>query len=183
MKPDRKFCANDVFIRNERASHMKCGKIRRWLSAELDGELPPARRARLAEHIETCSACAQYRDALAGRERQIKALAFPAVSTSFYGQVRMKLAREAGGSRREAPRRFEWAWRWAPQAATLLIALFLGIIAGSGTASRLRAGPSAAASSHEEPVDEFLYFAAIPAATDQTDLFREIVYGEEVEAP
>ena len=37
---------------------MLCWRARKWLSAYIDGELSPARKGRLEEHLRTCAGCA-----------------------------------------------------------------------------------------------------------------------------
>ena len=44
---------------------MFCWRARRWLSAHIDGELSPARKGKVEEHLRTCAECA----ALDGRLR------------------------------------------------------------------------------------------------------------------
>jgi anti-sigma factor RsiW len=43
---------------------MRCDQARERISALLDGELPGRQREDVAEHAETCPACARYRDEL-----------------------------------------------------------------------------------------------------------------------
>lgn len=40
----------------------KCRKIRPWIGPYVDGELPPSRSARVAEHVRDCPSCRSERD-------------------------------------------------------------------------------------------------------------------------
>jgi anti-sigma factor RsiW len=162
---------------------MRCARIRRWLSAQLDEQLSPSREARLARHLEACRACARYRESLAAGEQRIKALASPATSPDFYARVRMKLAREAEASRAGVPAP---AWsrpRWAAQLALLVLGLLPGGLVGFLTSGRFVAAREQSAQRVAPPTDEFVLFAAVPAATTEDDLFRGIVYEDEVSTP
>src|SRR4030067_2417460 len=74
---------------------MKCEKIERWISDDLDGALMPGKRPRLEAHLSACPACREYRK----KARRIQAasvrLAEPEVSPesleALSAEIRRKL--------------------------------------------------------------------------------------------
>jgi predicted anti-sigma-YlaC factor YlaD len=120
---------------------MRCEKIRRWISDDMDGALGPGRKQRLEEHFAGCPACRAYRQALESIQagsREILSVQRPAgdrekALARLTGTI---LAEEAGGRRRQAPAsvpRTRWVWAGAAT-ASLAAAILVFVIAGRGPA-------------------------------------------------
>jgi len=67
---------------------VNCEHTRGLLNAYLDGQLAPARRAQVAEHLRECAGCARALAALEGVNRAIGALDGMAVPDGFSQRVR-----------------------------------------------------------------------------------------------
>ncbi|HET6496338.1 MAG TPA: zf-HC2 domain-containing protein [Thermoleophilia bacterium] len=162
---------------------MRHRRMRRWLSAELDGELSDARRERLARHLERCPACAEYKRALARQEQAVASVSVPETSPGFYAQVRRKLA--SAGQTRATLRLVPalWTRRRLPQAALLVIGLLAGGWLGTSTASQLHFFEPARPEVAPESTDERVYFSTVPGLATQPDLFDEIAWESEVSLP
>ena len=95
---------------------MSCDAYRETLSAMLDGEAAPSEVEACLEHLESCSACARYRDELAAARALLREWPEETLGSSPRAWAR-------GGSRLAA-------------AAAVLLALGVGFVAGRSTASR-----------------------------------------------
>jgi hypothetical protein len=106
---------------------MRCKKIKRWISDDLDGALKPGRKKRLAEHLASCPACQTYKRGLEALQAAVQNAAGPAPSLEYWPNALGRLAeriREAPGPERvrPAPALFPHV-RWAlAGAASLLVA-------------------------------------------------------------
>lgn len=100
-----------------------CATIREWLSLDADGELPPERQGRLAQHLESCPGCAAERRDLE-RLHQALAGARLAVRPDFRQSVMAALP--AAGWEGRAPR----AWR-LPAAVFALLTAAAALVLGS----------------------------------------------------
>jgi hypothetical protein len=109
---------------------MKCEKIERWISDDLDGALMPGKRPRLEAHLSACPACREYRK----KARRIQAasvrLEEPEVSPesleALSAEIRRKLRLERPGER--AGRSLTLIWRWVRLAGPAVLALVLGVV-------------------------------------------------------
>ena len=158
---------------------MRCGKINRWISAEIDGVLPVYRKKLVEQHLSECQKCAEYQVALVAQERDIINLDFPKVADDFYAQIRLKLPQKQEGVE------FVPSWlqlRWASVAVVISIGLVLGGMVALNTANRFLASKREDVSDSHREVDEFVYFSAIPASFHENDFFRDIVYESEESA-
>jgi len=112
---------------------MKCAKIEKWISDDLDGALAPRKKQALARHEASCPGCRAYRRNLetlqAGALRLDRAAERPGAYWRDFG------ARLAAGLRDEpAPRpapsrapfalRRPWAWGGAGLAAAAAVAAY-----------------------------------------------------------
>jgi ferric-dicitrate binding protein FerR (iron transport regulator) len=92
---------------------MDCTAAHNLLSAWLDGELPPADRDRLEEHLEACSSCRAAADGLRQQDEELRLLFAPhqARSAAVADRVLTRLAFE--------PRQVQRSRRWLPLVASL----------------------------------------------------------------
>jgi len=100
---------------------MNCRTAQKWISAAMDGELSPRRRARLDRHLETCAGCRAAREAWGGYGVRLKAGVPPAPPAE---QAWLDIRRAIRTSRPEPePAGVPWArLRWAVAAAVVLLA-------------------------------------------------------------
>lgn len=76
---------------------MRCSQARRWLSRQIDGELAPAREARLTAHLAECGACRAYAGDLAALDLDL--LEVPEPGADFAARLMERLD-EAPAQRR-----------------------------------------------------------------------------------
>ena len=96
---------------------------REWLNLDVDGELPPAQRAALDEHLATCPECRSERDELLAFESLLASNRVP-VRSDFRDQVLASLP--AAGWESRAPR--TWSF---PAAVVILLAGIAAALLGS----------------------------------------------------
>jgi anti-sigma factor RsiW len=96
---------------------------REWLNLDADGELPPAQRAQLDEHLATCAECRSERDEMLAFERLLASNRVP-VRSDFRDQVLASLP--AAGWESRAPR--TWSF---PAAVVVLLAGIAAALLGS----------------------------------------------------
>jgi hypothetical protein len=87
------------------------------LSAYLDGELPPAERAAVDQHLVECAACARALEELAAVDSFSRTLAVQAPE-GYFDAFPARVRRRLVARRRRVP-----AWTWAAAAAVLLAVL------------------------------------------------------------
>lgn len=102
---------------------MNCRKARKWISLDLDGELPEENRQRLAAHLETCEDCRALKRTWSVLGERLRIREIPVVQTpeAAWADVRraIRTQGDAGGKDRET-RGLRWAWA-AALAAVLVI--------------------------------------------------------------
>lgn len=105
---------------------MRCHTARRWIAADLAGELSPGRVRQLTQHIERCEGCRRERTAYAALDRLLDALPPEAPLSPRFEQDTLRRVRLAAD---DVPER-AGLWRWlsvgAPAlagAAVLLLAV------------------------------------------------------------
>src|SRR5256885_15911436 len=81
---------------------MRCDHARERIGALLDGELPGRQRQDIAEHAETCPACARYRDELKGLSARLAVAREPA-PRGLARRVQARLAVEQSEPAEAAP--------------------------------------------------------------------------------
>jgi len=109
---------------------MRCRRIRRLISDEIDGSLSPGKRNRVVKHLAACRPCREYGEwhrSFASRSARAES---PAVPPGYWenslARLREKLAALPEAKRGEASRRPVRApglrWAWAASPALLIVA-------------------------------------------------------------
>jgi len=122
---------------------MRCDHARERISAMLDGELSNGQRQSVADHAETCPACARYRDELKGLSAQL-AGARERAPQGLARRIQARLAVEEQSEMAEivavhtAPVSFAARMRamtggWAPAARQIAAMLVVCVLSVSGT--------------------------------------------------
>ena len=113
---------------------MDCQSVFDRLSADLDGELPPAESAAVRRHIQTCTECSRTRGQLEKARSAFRAIALEPVGDNFDDGIFRRL--------RDGQQRRRWLSAAAGVAAVLGIVLLLraprpapGIMGGPRTPS------------------------------------------------
>ncbi len=117
---------------------MRCNKVQEYLSLELDGMLPPGVTAKLAEHLDACADCQEYRQDLQLSRRFLNATE-PELPDNFDWKLQLRLnqsLKEAAGEAAypwEEKRQGRWSWfrnfgtaAAVGVAAVLALAVFFG---------------------------------------------------------
>lgn len=117
---------------------MRCNKAREFLSLELDGIVPPDSTVELAQHLDACAECAEYRTDLILGQRLLAATE-PELPENFDWKLQLRLSqtlREAAGEVAfpwEEKSRDTWSWlrnfgaaTAVGMAAILSFAVFMG---------------------------------------------------------
>jgi anti-sigma factor RsiW len=82
----------------------ECDQIQEWLSAWIDGELPPAKSAEVRLHLQSCAICMEQRARLekldAVLKRALETQAADAAFAPFWAGVRERIARERSWAER-----------------------------------------------------------------------------------
>ena len=79
-------------------------RISRYLTAYVDGELSPRRRAKVEKHLERCRACAAELDSILASDRILKKARPPAVSEARWNTFDRELSAALDGVDRESRR-------------------------------------------------------------------------------
>ena len=158
---------------------MRCGKARKWLSAEIDGELPAERKVLLERHLSQCGSCVGYRERLLAQQRALGRLELPQASTAFRTRLSRKLARVPEHS---LPSLSTVLLRWVPVTVILAAALFLGGLLGRIIAAGSLGAGDEIPSGRMSKADELGYFTALPRGGEQ-DLFGGVTYQSEEDLP
>ena len=117
---------------------MRCNKARDYISQEMDEHLPPDVTVDLAEHLDSCADCLEYREDLLFGRRAMNATV-PDLPDNFDWKLQLKLNRTLQHTAGETA--YPWAesdqdkWRWfrnfgaaaaVGMAAVLALAMFIG---------------------------------------------------------
>lgn len=97
---------------------MNCRDALKWISMDMDGELPERRRARLAEHLAGCATCRAARESWAVAGERFRAREIPGMPTAEAAWADVRRALRQQGAR-EAPA--PWGTRLAWAAATAAV--------------------------------------------------------------
>ena len=122
---------------------MRCRRVQRAISDEIDGCPAPGGRRRLEKHLEVCPSCREYREGLRRLESESARTVRPAVPPGYWEDSLLRL-REAlasvppGSAPAESrPRPFfrptpRWAWAAAPALLVIAAAVYLAVVVPSG---------------------------------------------------
>ena len=114
---------------------MKCEKIERWISDELDGALRPDDQERLGRHLAACPACRDFRRMARLIQAESLRIDAPTVSPEHLELLSARILAQLGPENRvqgEARRSFFRSWRWAWLAGPMAIVLVLGVLLFQG---------------------------------------------------
>jgi len=114
---------------------MRCAKIERWISDDIDGALAPRKKDIVARHLSSCPSCRAYRVHVmglqAGALEQNRAAERP---DAYWREFGARLEERLGGERpfladraRLAARR-SWVWSGAGLAAAAALAAYLLVL-------------------------------------------------------
>jgi anti-sigma factor RsiW len=133
---------------------MGCWTTKRRLSAYIDGELPPARRERVARHLAGCPGCAARERELRDVWAELEALPPPAGAPELWSGVLERLALPARTGARWSPATVTPRWL-AP--ATVAACALAGLVGGAFFALRFDrpAGTRRSASAATPATDTF----------------------------
>jgi anti-sigma factor RsiW len=121
---------------------MRCDHARERIGALLDGELSNGQRQSVADHAETCPACARYRDELKGLSTRL-AVARERAPQGLARRIQARLAVEEQSEMAEivaghtAPKSFAARMHavtgWAPALRQIAALLVVAVLSVSGT--------------------------------------------------
>ncbi len=115
---------------------MRCKKIEKWVSDEIDGSLSRKKQIILAGHLANCASCRGYRQRLRKLQVEAKNLPRPALPPEYWQESIAKLKANLESIKpaekkefklrpRQAPAFFpakRWSWAWAGAASLLAVA-------------------------------------------------------------
>jgi predicted anti-sigma-YlaC factor YlaD len=109
---------------------MKCEKIERWISDDLDAALAPRKRQKLEPHLKACPACREFRSKVRRIQAESKRLEGPEVSLERLEALSAGIMRQLRLERQEerAGRALRLTWRWVRLAVPVVLALALGVV-------------------------------------------------------
>jgi len=106
---------------------MNCPRTKRDIALAVEGDLPPARQARLAAHLAACPDCRAFAQGLRESQAALKRVNFDCASPAEYQAMRQQVL----GRLRETQRpRALWKPALAAAAILLVMALLPWLIAG-----------------------------------------------------
>ncbi len=122
---------------------MRCRRVQRAISDEIDGCLAPGRRRRLEKHLEVCPSCREYREGLRRLESESARTVRPAVPPGYWDdsllRLREALASVPPGSAPAKSRARSFfhpaprlAWAAAPALLVIAAAVYLTVVVPSG---------------------------------------------------
>lgn len=145
-----------------------------WISADLDGELPPSQREELYTHLRACPSCAQFHEELSAQSQAMQALDSP-LPPHLRQDILEHLPPQVSVHR---PKK---AWKvYAPLAACLVLVVTLGYFSqGRTPAEAPRSNPAPAAfsvqpRSVEAPSCDQMIFLSTPLSQEGLDLLADL---------
>jgi len=109
---------------------MGCKKIEKWVSNNIDGELPEKKKKILEAHLKRCSSCSSYQKIIERIHKETKSLEMPEVSPAyreeFTSRVKTKISFPQPEKRIGAPLFSRWKWAWT--AAALIFVIVVGSV-------------------------------------------------------
>lgn len=118
---------------------MDCNETRRYLEAGLDRELDPARMAEIETHLRGCAECARIAESLRARREALRtSLPRFTAPPELTQKIRAALHAESDAAPpATSPARKRWLvsrWQWSALAASVVLALSVGYVAGDARA-------------------------------------------------
>lgn len=109
---------------------MKCEKIERWISDDLDAALAPRKSQKLEPHLKACPACREFRNKVRRIQAESERLEGPEVSLERLEALSAGIMRQLRLEKQEerAGRALRLTWRWARLAVPAVLALALGVV-------------------------------------------------------
>ncbi|MEZ4388310.1 MAG: zf-HC2 domain-containing protein [Candidatus Krumholzibacteriia bacterium] len=107
---------------------MKCSRIQEWISQEMDDQLPPEHVASLAEHLQACAECREFRSDLQFGVRMLRATE-PTLGDDFDWKLQLRLSR---AMREAAQGAYPWQEsppRWRPWLSRVGVSAAVGLAA------------------------------------------------------
>ncbi len=110
---------------------MKCRKIEKLLSDDIDGDLPEKKKKTLETHLRKCSSCSSYAKNIERFHEQAKNLERLEVSPVYWEEFTSRIKTEISYAQQEKmrglPQFLRWPWTWAGAAFlfVIVIGLFL----------------------------------------------------------
>jgi len=108
---------------------MKCKKIEKWLSDNIDGTIGEKQKKKLRVHLEECASCRSYAKSLERIQKGIASLEKTGISPEYWKEFDFRLMRKL---RSLEPRKrvipsfiSRWKWAWSAAAFVLLVAFGL----------------------------------------------------------
>ncbi len=116
---------------------MDCNEIRRHLDASIDGELDPTLQREIESHLRGCAECARIAAGVRARRDALRAAlprftAPPQLAQKIRGALRTETA-PAAIIAPQKNRRF-FGWQWGALAASVVLAVSVGYLAGHARA-------------------------------------------------
>jgi len=108
---------------------MKCKKIEKWISDNIDGELSERNKNKVEEHLQKCSLCRSYRVGLEKIHRTAKNLDSEKVSPDYWKDFPLKIKARLSSltPEKRKPGPFAPWWKWAWIGAGLILVVFIGL--------------------------------------------------------
>ncbi len=110
---------------------MRCRKIEKLLSNNIDGELPEKKKKILEAHLRKCSLCSSYAENIERLHKQAKNLERLEVSPIYWEEFTSRIKTEISYAQQEKMRglplflRRKWAWAGAGLLFVVVVGLFL----------------------------------------------------------
>lgn len=110
---------------------MRCRKIEKLLSNNIDGELPEKKNKILEVHLSKCSSCSSYAENIERLHKQAKNLERLEVSPVYWEEFTSRIKTEISYAQQEKMRglplflRWKWAWAGAVLLFVIVVGLFL----------------------------------------------------------
>ncbi len=108
---------------------MRCRKIEKLLSDNIDGELSEKKNKILKTHIRKCSLCSLYAENIERLHKQAKNLERLEVSPVYWEEFTSRIKTEISYAQQEkmrgSPLLLRWKWAWA--GAALLFVIVVGL--------------------------------------------------------
>ncbi len=107
---------------------MKCSRIQEWISLAMDDQLAPEHVTPLADHLQACAECRDYRRDLQDGVRMLRATD-PTLSDDFDWKLQLRLSRAMRDAARDSHPWVEAPSRWRPWFSRVGLSAAVGLAA------------------------------------------------------